>query len=52
MKFKKFFWHKNQSHGQKVINLGVTWEGYISGECMQNIKSLSLLVQSYGEGLR
>ena len=46
----RFFQHKSQSHGQKVIDLGVTWEGYISGECMPNIKFLSLLVKRSGKG--
>ena len=37
-----------QSH--KVIDLGVIGKGSISGVCMPNIKSVSLMVQRYNQG--
>ena len=44
-KSKKLFLASRWSQGHKVIDLGVIWKDIISGVCMPNMKSLSLMVQ-------
>ena len=39
---------KGHFQGYNVIDLDAIWKGFISWECMPNMKSLSPLVQSYG----
>ena len=45
-KSKKLFLVQRQIQGHKVIDLGVIWQGIISGVCMPNMKSLYLTVQN------
>ena len=39
-------------HGQdqKVINLGVIWKDFSTWICIPNMKSASLMIQSYDQG--
>ena len=37
--------YKGHDQGNKVINLGVIWKGFISWVCIPNMKSVSLRVQ-------
>ena len=44
-KSKKLVQLQGQSQGHKVIDLGVIWKGVISGVCMPNMKSLSVIAK-------
>ena len=41
-----YFKYKGHDLGHKVIDLGVTWKGFISWVCIPYLQSLSLMVQN------